>query len=433
VIAGDWHNYNRYYAHELDVHFVASGGGGAFLHPTHVLKNNISVRWPERAEEAQAAPADAAPARPGDPLQGREYDIRLKRHARAAGSAVEQAAQDVQDALEPLQPTKLGRRHMPLRPQAPKCYPSKARSYLLSLRNLLFPFYNPAFAIGIGILYWLITWEFQTLVTRYGISRGKIDDIGIGTSLFSVLPYVPLYLVQAMIASIALVAMLGGLYAALVWYVDAIERPGFRRYATKFLVGTAHFLGHVTAMMVLSLAVVGLNNRMTPPIERQLEALYATREKQPQIVREVIEESLAPMKRKSVGPEAKKVSTVREVVGFTAYPVLMISLGALVGGMLWGLYWVVTGLIARMHAEDAFAALRIQNYKNFLRLKLERDRLTIYPLGIDRVPGPDDWLNAPRGRDGAIPSNPKLIPVKPINVRLIEDPIVIQRYDVPGN
>ena len=432
VIAGDWHNYNRYYAHELDVHFVTSGGGGAFLHPTHVLKNNVSVRWPERAEEAQAAQADAAPARPGDPLQAREYDIRLKRNTRAAGSAVEQAVQDVQDALEPLQPTKLGRRRMPLRPQAPKCYPSKARSYLLSLRNLLFPFYNPAFAIGIGILYWLITWDFQTLVSRYGISKGKIDDLGIGTSLFTVLPYMPLYLVQAMIASIGLVVMLGGLYAALVWYVDATERPGLRRYATKFLVGTAHFLAHVTAMMVLSLAVVGLNNRMTPPIERQLQALYATREGQSQIVRDVIEELLAPMKRKSGSPDAKEVSPVREVVGFMAYPVLMIALGALVGGMLWGLYWVLTGLIARMHAEDAFAALRIQNYKNFLRLKLERDKLTIYPLGIDRVPRPDDWVNVPRGPNGAMPNNAKLIPVKPINVRLIEDPIVIQRYDAAG-
>ena len=90
---------------------------------------------------------------------------------------------------------------------------------------------------------------------------GKIftwwDGATIGTSLFTVLPYMPLYLVQAMIASIGLVVMLGGLYAALVWYVDATERPGLRRYATKFLVGTAHFLAHVTAMMVLSLVVVG--------------------------------------------------------------------------------------------------------------------------------------------------------------------------------
>jgi hypothetical protein len=71
VIAGDWHNYNRYYAHELDVHFITSGGGGAFLHPTHVLRNSISVRWPEYATDALDEPGGGAtgvrPARPSRP------------------------------------------------------------------------------------------------------------------------------------------------------------------------------------------------------------------------------------------------------------------------------------------------------------------------------------------------------------------------------
>ena len=59
VIAGDWHHYNRYFAHELDMHFITSGGGGAFLHPTHVLHNAISVRWPERQESRRRRrPAD---------------------------------------------------------------------------------------------------------------------------------------------------------------------------------------------------------------------------------------------------------------------------------------------------------------------------------------------------------------------------------------
>jgi hypothetical protein len=107
----------------------------------------------------------------------------------------------------------------------------------------------------------------------------------------------------------------------------------------------------------------------------------------------------------------------------------MISLGALVGGSLWGLYWVLAGIVARMHAGDAFAALRIRNYKNFLRLKFEPDKLTIYPLGIDKVPGHDHWLNAPKGRDNPLPNNPALIAVKPIDVRLIENPIVILRHD----
>ncbi|MBX9590332.1 MAG: hypothetical protein K2X43_13580 [Hyphomonadaceae bacterium] len=432
VIAGDWHHYNRYYAHELDVHFITSGGGGAFLHPTHVLKNNISVRWPEKQDDAAPAESQAAGVRPGEAWRAKHYDIRLKRNTKPADSIVGQAVQDVQDALEPLQRVTLKKK--PLQPQAPKCYPSKSRSYVLSLANVLFPFYNPAFSIGIGLIYWIVTWEFQTLVTRYEISSGKIDTLGMGTSLWSVLPAMPIYLIQAIIASISLAIFLGGLYATLVWYVDSVERPGVRRYATKFIVGTAHFMAHLTAMFTLSLLVVTWNNQMTPTIQSYIDALYTSREAQAPIVRDVIQESLEPLKRRTEqqqsAPQAVPApSPVRQLVGFTSYPVLMISLGALAGGSLWGLYWVLTGLFARMHAEDAFAALRIKNYKNFLRLKFERDRLTIYPLGIDKVPGPDHWLNAPPGRDNPLPHNPRLVASKPIDVRLIEPPIVIDRTD----
>ena len=62
-------------------------------------------------------------------------------------------------------------------------------------------------------------------------------------------------------------------------------------------------------------------------------------------------------------------------------------------------------------------------------IKIEPDKLTIYPLAVDRVPGPDHWMNAPRGKANPLPNNPKLIAVKPIDVRLIENPIVITNYD----
>ena len=217
----------------------------------------------------------------------------------------------------------------PLQPQAPKCYPSKSRSYLLSLGNILFPFYNPAFAIGIGLIYWIVTWEFQTLVSRYEISVGKIDTLGMGTSLWSVLPAMPIYLIQAIITSISLTILLGGLYAILIWYVDAVELPGFRRYATKFVVGTAHFLAHLTAMFTLSLLVVTWNNQMTPTIQSQLDALYTSREEKTPIVRDAIKESLEPLKRRTeqrqrAPLEAPAASPVRQLVGFMSYPILMI-------------------------------------------------------------------------------------------------------------
>jgi hypothetical protein len=438
VIAGDWHHYARYFAHELDIHFITSGGGGAFLHPTHVLKNAISVRWPERPDEEETEAPDTTGVRPGEGWKPKQYDIHLKRNTKVAEGVVDQAVQDVKDALAPLQgPATLSpkRKRQPLKPQAPKCYPEKSKSYLISLGNVLFPFYNPGFAIGLGLLYWLITWEFQTLVTRHDISSGKIDNLGITTSLGEVLAFMPLYLIQAMISSIALVAMLGGLYAALVWYVDAVDYPGPRRYLTKFFVGTGHFLAHLTAMFTLSLFIVMLNNWMTPSIERAVDAIYSARKEQTQIVQDVIEESLKPLQRRTEAQQStpapegqKRQKPVREIVGFMSYPTLMIGLGALVGGSLWGFYWVLTGLF-RMHSGEAFAALRIKNYKHFLRIKIEKDKLTIYPLAVDKVPGPDHWMNAPKGKANPLPNNPKLIAVKPIDVRLIENPIVITSYD----
>ena len=56
---------------------------------------------------------------------------------------------------------------------------------------------NPSFAIGIGLLYWLVTWQFLNLVSQYNISAGKIDGLGLTASLRDVLPYLPLYLVSA--------------------------------------------------------------------------------------------------------------------------------------------------------------------------------------------------------------------------------------------
>src|SRR5262245_8493890 len=241
---------------------MTSGGGGAFLHPTHVLRNAISVRWPEQPAANDSLATQSTGVRPGEGWRAREYDIRLKRNSRAAEGIVEQAVQDVQDAIEPLQrePLNFKRRRAPIKPQAPKCYPDKGRSYLLSFGNIFFPFFNPAFAIGIGLLYWLITWQFQNLVSQYRISSGKIDALGIGTTLASVLQFKPRYFVTAMIAAVSLVAMLRALYATLLWCVVAIERPQIRRYLTKFFVGTTHLLALLVVVFTLSVLAVSVRH-----------------------------------------------------------------------------------------------------------------------------------------------------------------------------
>ena len=176
--------------------------------------------------------------------------------------------------------------------------PRQGSQLFLSLGNIFFPFFNPAFAIGIGLLYWLITWQFQNLVSQYRISSRQDRCPGYRDDAWSVLQFMPLYLVQAMIASISLVAMLGALYATLLWYVDAIERPKIRRYLTKFFVGTTHFLAHLVVMFTLSLLAVSVNNQLAGPIEKALDAIYQTREEQAPIVRDVIQEGLQPLQQR---------------------------------------------------------------------------------------------------------------------------------------
>lgn len=460
VIAGDWHHYNRYYTPELDVHFFTAGGGGSFLHPTHVLKDTISIDWPRTAQPA-ADPEVAAPSMP--PSGGARasaattrqqapdrVDLRLK-SKRDDSNVVREAVEEV---LEPLQRKPTRSR---LKRSAAKCYPSKATSLGLSFRNLLFPVYNLFFAFGIGVVYWLITWQFYSVVSQHDISAGKIDTVGIDSSYWSTLARLPLYLMQAMLVSIPFVLLLGILLGLLVAYVDAVERPRWRRLLSKVSIGVTHFLVHLVTMFALGLAFVMLHNWIAPGIERQVESLWRTRDSQPAIVREVLQETLEPLSQQRAdrrsaiessrnlpavrqdlkppigmttappGAEEGRVrySQVRQLIGLILYPIEMVVVGGLVGGFIWGFYWVFTGVAFRMHAEDAFAALRIKDYKNFLRLRFEKDRLVIYPLKVDRIPRRSDWMSPPKDATGETLRS-RLVPVRPIRVELIEEPIVIE-------
>jgi hypothetical protein len=44
LISGDTHHYSRY-ASADGIQFITSGGGGAFLHPTHHLEQNVDLAW----------------------------------------------------------------------------------------------------------------------------------------------------------------------------------------------------------------------------------------------------------------------------------------------------------------------------------------------------------------------------------------------------
>jgi hypothetical protein len=101
--------------------------------------------------------------------------------------------------------------------------------------------------------------------------------------------------------------------------------------------------------------------------------------------------------------------------------------GGLLGGFVMGLYWTLTSTLFNMHTGDAFGALGIKDYKNFLRIKLEPGRATIYPIALDRVPGPKGWRWKLQKNEQRPSHNPQILPVSPLKPRLIEKaPIVIE-------
>jgi hypothetical protein len=92
--------------------------------------------------------------------------------------------------------------------------------------------------------------------------------------------------------------------------------------------------------------------------------------------------------------------------------------GWIVGSEVMGLYLLGSLNIFKRHANEAFSSLRIQDYKNFLRLHLASDgTLTIYPIGIDRVPR--RWYVA-NPREGS-----RYLPKEDLTPHLIEGPVVI--------
>jgi Calcineurin-like phosphoesterase len=115
------------------------------------------------------------------------------------------------------------------------------------------------------------------------------------------------------------------------------------------------------------------------------------------------------------------------------YGVVVALLAALVatplGGALLGLYlaladavygrWRLEGL--NRHANEAFSCQAIPDWKSFLRFHVDRaGRLTIYPIGIERVARPEEVRFQPTDE----PSAPYFTIPPSVQAQLIEDPVV---------
>jgi hypothetical protein len=89
--------------------------------------------------------------------------------------------------------------------------------------------------------------------------------------------------------------------------------------------------------------------------------------------------------------------------------------GFLLGTFIMGLYVTISLNVFGRHANEAFSSLGVEDWKNFLRLQIdENGNLTIYPVGIRRVPR--DWKRREQAK------GPELVP----NDRRATEPILIE-------
>jgi hypothetical protein len=67
--------------------------------------------------------------------------------------------------------------------------------------------------------------------------------------------------------------------------------------------------------------------------------------------------------------------------------------GYVVGSFIMGIYLYISLRVFGRHSNEAFSALKIEDFKNFLRLHIDKKGgLTIYPMKIETVP--KNWTDA---------------------------------------
>ncbi len=101
--------------------------------------------------------------------------------------------------------------------------------------------------------------------------------------------------------------------------------------------------------------------------------------------------------------------------------------GWFAGSMIMGIYLFISQFFFGRHNDEAFSALKIQDYKNFLRLHIAEDgTLTIYPIKIERVPR--RWRDRHDNERDKIKS--LVVPLDGTNAELIEEPIILKPVQV---
>lgn len=267
-----------------------------------------------------------------------------------------------------------------------KSFPEEAESEQLGWQNLYFPYLKGnaswTFGFATAILYWLTTLALVSDIKHF--ERPGSEDGGLiaqitGAALDSISGS-PLTLFWV------LLTLLG-----FVLFTDTHSR----RY--RLIMGPLHGLAHVLAAFAIAVVAIEFVVALTSPAW-VLSILWGGYEFHPDL---------------------------------RALPASLLILlgGFIVGPFIMGLYLLISLNYFGRHSTEAFSSLAIQDWKHFLRLHIDaKGDLTIYPIGIRRVP------RAWKARTGT--TGPELVPDRQADLdatepELIEPPIVLRPAATP--
>jgi 3',5'-cyclic AMP phosphodiesterase CpdA len=111
------------------------------------------------------------------------------------------------------------------------------------------------------------------------------------------------------------------------------------------------------------------------------------------------------------------------------FAILMLVGGYIAGPIIMGLYLLISLNGFKRHSNEAFSALKSEDYKNFIRMKIDQNGdLTIFPVGIRRVPR--KWKDMrKKGDTDETAARPIFVPddENATEPELIEAPIVVRK------
>ena len=334
VLTGDAHHYARHM--ENDVHYVTAGGGGAFLHPTHQLRQHIAFAW------------ESPPPNQSE-LAGRKT---YPRHFELARSAGEEGTEAV--------------------------YPSRRDSFVQSLKTLGFAAYNPKFVLLYACFYGLLLWAMEARVANHKagemLARFQKLDGDYGAALAGI--------IDMMVHTPVVVVLLLMTWGVYIYFADWQDSRLRRTIA-----GSIHAIGHIALFMAIAAAALPAYGQWVAGRQASVaQSSTVAVTGKPDMSERVANPE--PSQSRQMAPLSDQADDTGTWDAVTSG--LLVAMGAGLASASWfGLYLFGSLTMTGRHWNEAFSATRIRHFKNMLRMKIDANGLTLYPVGIRHVPGSD--------------------------------------------